>query len=179
MTQSKLLHVMPECFVDTNLIEYLLNAGVNHQHCCSKVVGQLKSTFANRFAIGIIDKDKVQLGYIRECDMIAQTEHLTLMKHRERHHYLITITPAVDKFVLDCAREQNVNVTQFDLPCELQQFTKETKKVSSNADSRFKSLFAAIQNNSEIHVLKMALTHLCEHKYESDDAYLCEVFVGH
>ena len=48
---------MPECFVDTNLIEYLLNAGVNHQHCCSKVVGQLKSTFADKFAIGIINKD--------------------------------------------------------------------------------------------------------------------------
>ena len=79
MKQNKLLHVMPECFVDTNLIEYLLNAGVNHQHCCSKVVGQLKSTFADKFAIGIIDKDKVQLGYIQECDVIAQTEHFLKM----------------------------------------------------------------------------------------------------
>ena len=34
MKSSKLLYVIPECFVDTNLIEYLLNAGVNHQHCC-------------------------------------------------------------------------------------------------------------------------------------------------
>ena len=119
MKQNKLLHVMPECFVDTNLIEYLLNAGVNHQHCCSKVVGQLKSTFADKFAIGIIDKDKVQLGYIQECDVIAQTEHLTLMKHRERHQYLITIAPAIDKFVLDCAQEQMVDVKAFCLPDEL------------------------------------------------------------
>ena len=110
MKQNKILHIMPECFVDTNLIEYLLNAGVNHQHCCSKVVGQLNTTFADKFAIGIIDKDKVQLGYIRECNIIAQTEHLTLMKHRERHQYLITIAPAVDKFVLDCAKRQMVNV---------------------------------------------------------------------
>ena len=128
MKQNKLLHVMPECFVDTNLIEYLLNAGVNHQHCCSKVVGQLKSTFADKFAIGIIDKDKVQLGYIQECDIIAQTEHLTLMRHRERHQYLITIAPAVDKFVLDCARELMVDVTAFGLPSELMKFTKESKK---------------------------------------------------
>ena len=122
---------MPECFVDTNLIEYLLNAGVNHQHCCSKVVGQLKSTFADKFAIGIIDKDKVQLGYIQECDVIAQTEHLTLMKHRERHQYLITIAPAIDKFVLDCAQEQMVDVKAFGLPDELRRFTDETKRVSS------------------------------------------------
>ena len=86
---------MPECYVDTGLIEYLLSAGVNHHHCCAKVVGQLKTTFADRFAIGIIDKDKVQLGYIRECEAIVKTEHLTLMRHRSNHQYLITIAPAV------------------------------------------------------------------------------------
>ena len=48
MKPRKLLNVLPECYVDTNLIEYLLNAGVNHQHCCSKVVGQLKTTFAEK-----------------------------------------------------------------------------------------------------------------------------------
>lgn len=179
MKQNKLLHVMPECFVDTNLIEYLLNAGVNHQHCCSKVVGQLKSTFADKFAIGIIDKDKVQLGYIQECDVIAQTEHLTLMKHRERHQYLITIAPAVDKFVLDCAEEQMVDVEAFGLPSKLIKFTKESKSVSSNSDPRFKSLFAAIRNNSEIHFLEMALKYLCENQYSSDSAYLRELFIAH
>lgn len=179
MKQNKLLHVMPECFVDTNLIEYLLNAGVNHQHCCSKVVGQLKSTFADKFAIGIIDKDKVQLGYIQECDVIAQTEHLTLMKHRERHQYLITIAPAVDKFVLDCAEEQMVDVKDFGLPSELKRFTDESKRVSSNSDPRFKSLFAAIKNNSEIQSLKIALKYLCEKLYSSDSAYLRELFVAH
>lgn len=47
---------MPECYVDTNLIEYLVKAGVNHQHSCTKVVGLLKNNFADKFAIGIIDK---------------------------------------------------------------------------------------------------------------------------
>ena len=176
MKRNKLLHVMPECFVDTNLIEYLLNAGVNHQHCCSKVVGQLKSTFADKFAIGIIDKDKVQLGYIQECDTIGQTEHLTLMKHRERYQYLITIAPAVDKFVLDCAEEQNVNVEDFGFSRELKRFTDETKKVSSNSDPRFKALFAAIKDNDEIHSLKMSLHYLCEHKYSSDREQLRRFF---
>lgn len=179
MKQNKLLHVMPECFVDTNLIEYLLNAGVNHQHCCSKVVGQLKSTFADKFAIGIIDKDKVQLGYIQECDVIAQTEHLTLMKHRERHQYLITIAPAVDKFVLDCAQEQKVDVKTFGLPSEFKEFADESKRVSSNSDPRFKSLFAAIKNNNEIHSLKMALKYLCRNQYSSNCTYLRELFVAY
>lgn len=92
MKQKRILEVMPECYVDTNLIEYLLNAGVNHQHCCSKVIGQLNTTFAERFAVGIIDKDKVELGYIKECEPIAKTPHLTLLKHKERCQYLITIS---------------------------------------------------------------------------------------
>lgn len=179
MKQNRLLHVMPECFVDTNLIEYLLNAGVNHQHCCSKVVGQLNSTFEDRFAIGIIDKDKVQLGYIRECDIIAQNGHLTLMKHRSRPQYLITIAPAVDKFVLDCAEEQSVDPQTYGLPSELKKFTEVSKSVSSNSDPRFKSLFAAIKDNNEIRSLKMALKYLCDNSYTSDSERLGEIFVGH
>ena len=178
MKQNKLLYIMPECFVDTNLIEYLLNSGVNHQHCCSKVVGQLNSTFADKFAIGIIDKDNVQLGYIRECDTIAQTEHLTLMKHRERHQYLITIAPAVDKFVLDSAEEQKVDVGAFGLPSELKEFTDESKRVSSNSDPRFKSLFAVIKDNCEIRSLKKTLKYLCDNKYSSDSEQLRKIFVG-
>ena len=141
-------------------------------------MGQLNSTFADRFAIGIIDKDKVQLGYVKECAIIAKTEHITLMKHRSRHQYLFTIAPAVDKFVLDCAEEQMVDVKAFGLPDELKRFTDETKRVSSNSDPRFKSLFAAIKNNSEIHTLKMALKYLCENQYSSDSAYLRELFVA-
>lgn len=178
MKRNKLLDVMPECYVDTSLIEYLLSAGVNHQHCCSKVVGQLNSTFAGKFAIGIIDKDKVQLGYIQDCDVIARTKHLTLMKHRERPQYLITIAPAIDGFVLDCAAEQGVDTETFGIPSELDKFTKLSKNVASNADPRFKSLFAAIKDNSEIHSLKLALKYLCDKKYTSDSECLREMFRG-
>ena len=82
MKSKKLLNVLPECYVDTNLIEYLLDACVNHQHSCSKVVGQLKTTFNDKFAVGIIDKDKVELGYIKECIEIANTKYLTILKHK-------------------------------------------------------------------------------------------------
>lgn len=61
----KLLNIIPECYVDTNLIEYLTNAQVNHQHSCTKVVGLLNTRFKDQFSIGIIDKDKVEMGYIK------------------------------------------------------------------------------------------------------------------
>ena len=55
-------NIMPECYVDTNLIEYLIGDTVSHQHCCSKVVGTMKGRFADRFAVGIIDEDKVEMA---------------------------------------------------------------------------------------------------------------------
>ena len=176
MKQPKLLNILPECFVDTNLMEYLLKAGVNHQHCCSQVVNKLKTEFADKFAVGIIDKDKVELGYIKECDEIAATQHLTLMKHKDKSQYLITIAPAVDGFILDCAKEQGIDTADFDIPSELKAFTKISKSTTSNTDQRFKSLFKAIKDNNEIRNLKDSLKYLCDNEYNVNIEILKETF---
>lgn len=170
------LNIIPECYIDTNLIEYLLQAGVNHQHCCSKVINQLKTTFSDRFAIGIIDKDKVELGYIKECDELATTTHLTLMKHKTQHQYLITIKPAIDRFILDCAKEQGVDTKNFELPSTLRDFTKITKSITSNTDTRFKSLFEAIQENREICNLRNTLQYLCNNTYNANSDEIKDMF---
>lgn len=168
MKQRKLLNVLPECYVDTNLIEYLLDAGVNHQHSCSKVVGQLNTTFADSFAVGIIDKDKVELGYVKECNLIANTEHLILLRHNTRPQYLVMVSPAIDGFILDCARKEGVDPQIFGIPADLKGFTRVSKAVTSNTDPRFKKLFALLKENSEISALCSALRYLCENKYNVD-----------
>lgn len=176
MSRDRFLNVIPECYVDTNLIEYLLNAGVNHQHCCSKVVGLLKGTFKDRFAVGIIDRDKKALGYMAECFTLAETEHLALMKHRDLPQYLVAVSPAIDGFILDCAAEQEVNLADFDLSDELSEFIKKSKSVTSNRDVRFKELFKAIKDNGEIRNLKLALKYLCENEYDADEEVLKRIF---
>lgn len=174
----KTLFVLPECYVDTNLIEFLLGANVNHQHSCSQVVGQLSGTFADRFAVGIIDRDKKELPYLKECQPLAQTEHLTLLKHRVRSQYLITVHPAIDRFLLDCASVLGVDVADYGLPPTLKEFTQETKTVTSNKDPRFKRLFAALLGHPEIRALKASLAYLCENQYRSDDDRLPCIFAG-
>ena len=176
MKPRKLLNVLPECYVDTNLIEYLLDAGVNHQHSCSKVVGQLNTTFADSFAVGIIDKDKVELGYVKECVMIAKTEHLTLLRHNTRPQYLVMVAPAIDGFILDCAKQEGVDPQAFGIPSDLKGFTQESKAVTSNTDPRFKRLFAALRDNVEITVLRTTLHYLCENKYNTDLEMLKSLF---
>lgn len=177
MKPRKLLNVLPECYVDTNLIEYLLDAGVNHQHSCSRVVGQLNTTFADSFAVGIIDKDKVELGYVKECETITNTEHLILLRHNTRPQYLVMVSPAIDGFILDCAHKDGVDPQAFGIPADLKGFTQQSKAVTSNTDLRFKRLFAALSGNVEITALRTTLNYLCEYKYNADIKVLKSLFI--
>jgi hypothetical protein len=161
-------NIIPECYADTNLIEYLVNGTVNHQHCCNKVVGTLRNTFRDRFAIGIIDRDKIVLEYLNQCDTVASSEHLVVWKHRSLPHFLITIQPAIDGFLLACAKEQDVDPKAFGLPSTLRDFLKRTKKTTSSKDSNLRQLIKAIRENDEIKKLKSTLQYLKEKTYQSD-----------
>ena len=105
-------HIVPECYIDTNLVEYLLDSqGVNHQKGCNAVAKKmLESNLKDQFCIGIIDNDKRQHSYVSEFTEIAHTQHITLLKHKERPHYFVRISPAMDQFILDCAAEQGINL---------------------------------------------------------------------
>ena len=60
------LRIIPECYVDTNLVSALLGGiGVNHQKSCNKVVGRMKDKYGDDFAVGIIDNDKRRPGYLK------------------------------------------------------------------------------------------------------------------
>ncbi len=59
--------IIPECYIDTNLVETLsCRDGCNHQKGCNQVAKIMKEKFADRFAVGIIDADKRTPGYLRE-----------------------------------------------------------------------------------------------------------------
>lgn len=162
-------YILPECYVDTNLIEYLTHGNVNHQQGCNQVVGKLKKIFSDRFAIGIIDKDKVGVGYMLNCSEVVSTKHLCILRHKVFPHYLITVSPAIDRFLLDCAKEEGVSLEDFGLLYRLKEFTKQTKKNTSNKDPRFRDLIIAIKNNKEIVFLGKALNYLQANQYTSKE----------
>lgn len=165
------LFIVPECYVDTNLVESLLTTeGVNHQKGCYAVANTMKGRVLNEtFAVGVIDFDteKTQPTYVHEFSEIAHTAHILLLKHTTKPHYLVMIKPAMDQFILDCAKEQGVNMSDFDLASDLEGFKKQTKTVDSKYDIRFKKLFKAIRHNSEMVILHNVLNYLKDHRYKS------------
>ena len=75
------LSVIPECFVDTNLISCLLGGiGVNHQKGCTRVTGVMEKLLSDRFAIGVIDADKVTPGYLANFRKVAGLQHISVYK---------------------------------------------------------------------------------------------------
>lgn len=173
----KNLFFIPECFVDTNLIKTLLNVNdVNHQMGCNHVCKVMKEKFDDNFAVGIIDYDKKRPKYVDEFDEIASSEHLTLLKHSNKPHYIIFVKPAVEGFILSCVENLGVNMNDYDLSGDIEGLKKITKNVNSDRDPRFKKLFHSLEYGTEMSVLKNVLNHLKDNIYKSDAEVLKRFF---
>jgi len=72
-----IIDILPECFVDTNVVNSLLslpaNASANHCHSCNKVGDAMsRGRIADQFALGVIDNDKRQHGYMKEFHSVRR-----------------------------------------------------------------------------------------------------------
>ena len=175
---ERLLYIIPECYVDTNLISTLVNAAVNHQKCCTKVTETLNKRFSDNFAVGIIDRDKVEPKYVNEFQLVAEHGHLQLLRHKTRPHYLLTISPAVEMLIIDSAAEIGLDLKEYGLSSDLNQLKKLTKKVSSNTDKTFTRLFKNLGASSDFSVMTKTLNYLIDNKFKSKEDELGKIFKG-
>lgn len=166
------LAIIPECYVDTNLIETLVppQRGYNHQKGCGTVTKVMQKDFADSFAIGIIDKDKHQVDYLKEFETVSEIGSLTLHKHPQKHHYIIQISPAIERFLMDAASGTGISLSDYSLPDVLGSLTKVSKSVNSKTDNRFKKLVKAIRKVGwpEFTTLVNWITYLTAFGYDSD-----------
>lgn len=175
---NRVNNIFPECYVDTNILKTLLRLdGVNHQHGCSKVMsGMKKGKFAEGLAIGVIDDDKRKTYDYRDFHELAKSEHLTLMKHKERHHYLIFVCKAAEDFLLSCAKELQLDLSQYDLPSTLEELKEVTKNTESDKDTRIRRLVNALRDSSEMSRLDRTVNYLQDKQYAVDVKELTAVF---
>ena len=171
------LSIVPECFVDTNLIETLVpptGKGYNHQKGCGTVGRTMQKGLANEFALGIIDKDKKELDYLKEFDEVINKGSLVLHKHKAKHHYFIQIQPAVERFILAAATSVGISVEDYELPADLENFKKETKTEQSKKDPRFKKLFKAIKMRGATDFITLScwVEYLKNNPYSADLEFL-------
>ncbi len=147
------LSIMTECFADTLMIETFLPSKkrYNHKHSCYQVekemvTGKLK----DKFAVGIIDKDKKRIKYLDEFDIIDKVENSLILwahKNDDKHHYFIQIDTALEKWIVNiCTKE---NISQEEISFDLEELKKYTKKQSSIKNESLKLLFEQMKSKTE------------------------------
>ncbi len=168
MPRNLSLDFIPECYIDTNLVETLLGGKVNHQYGCNNVVNKMTGKYEDVFAVGIIDNDKRKISYVDDFNKIGSSEHLILLKHKYRQHYIIKVSPAMEEFILSCAEECGIDLTEYGLSNELEGLMSFTKNVESEKDERFKKAFGAMMAAKEMEIFGDVLEYLNEKRYDCD-----------
>lgn len=170
---------MPECYIDTNLIETIVpperigsTCGYNHKRSCNKVVDEMLGKLKDDFAIGIVDRDKRPLSRTSEFkplikEQLTDKQNLELHKHSEKNHYLI-FHPPIEQWLLDEAKNVGISLSNYDLPTTLNGLINETKNEFSKKDPKFKCLFRELIKQNAIGINLLAkwvryLKYLKEH----------------
>ena len=167
-------NIMPECYIDTTLVESLLDADVNHKHNCNEVAKEMqKGKYKNEFAVGIIDNDKRKLSYIEDGFVkIGQTENLTFLKHRNKHQYIIKVGKehkAMETFIKANVDALGMKMEDFGLPSDLAKLIEQTKdSVSTQKDPRILKLCKTMRQSPEVAKLQDILAYLAANKYNVD-----------
>lgn len=167
------LAIISECYADTCLIETIISIQhCNHQKSCNKVSSTMQIKFKDRFAVGIIDKDKRQISYLNEFDLIGSKASLFFYKHTMHPHYIIQLSPAVEGFILESAREKNIKLSDYGFPETLGELTRITKQKSSKKDPDLKKLITDLKDATGIKLLTDLLEYLVPHRYDCDISVL-------
>ncbi|MCR5456019.1 MAG: hypothetical protein K6F33_13625 [Bacteroidales bacterium] len=175
----KQLDVYPECYVDTNFVGHILGGKVKHKSPCNEVAKAVNNS--DGFAIGIIDDDKrratMDAGFYKICPS-TPSDHITMFVHRDGKRFMFTINPAMDKFIMDAAKAQSVDLKQFGFSSTLAGFKKETKRVQAAEDSNLRKLFSRIEEYPEIQRFKNTLRYLTKKQYSADVEIAKKFFNG-
>ena len=162
----KQMNVFPECNVDTNLVGYILGGYVKHKSTCNEVAKAVNKS--NEFAIGIIDADKrmatLDSGF-EKYDSGYDLEHDTFNWLKQ---FMFTVKPAMDKFLLDAAKQLGINLRDAGYPSTLEAFKKETKRIQAAKDPKLRNLFAMIRDYEELQRFRNTLKYLMNKQYDVD-----------
>lgn len=165
--------IMPECYIDSMLVESLLDAKVSHKHSCNEVAKEMKTgKYKDVFAVGIIDNDKRKPSYTEEFDEIGQTDNLTFLKHKNKHQYLIEVGKehkAMETFIKANVKALGMKMEDFGLSSDLEVLTDTTKnRITTQKDPRIQKVCKAMRKSPEVATLKAVLDYLISNTYNAD-----------
>ena len=153
-------HIITECYVDTLIVKTLVppTKRYNHQKSCNNVLKSMREEFADKAALGIIDDDKYIPKDVKEEFILLKkhNEQLSIYKRKDKPHYIVKISKAAEDFILKNAEKCKIELSEFDLPSDLEGLKKRTKQANTLVDYDLKRLFSALKQNENSDFNKLA-----------------------
>jgi hypothetical protein len=144
-------HLMPECFLDTNLMETILppQKAYNHQKGCNDVVKLMAEKFQNRFALGVLDIDKDSFDKLRtkQFNFIDEKSNVKLYKHQSENHYLL-LHPNIERWLIKESKQVNLSLEYYHLSSDFEELKKLAKPATSKNNPRFKTVFEKLKEQN-------------------------------
>ena len=146
-------HIIPECHLDTLLIESVLASNdFNHKKGLPNVWKTMNKKFLDEAALCVIDNDKDKTEEFKHYSKLTKhNEHLSIYKHKAKAHYAIVLGSkhkAVEDFIIHNAERCGINLSDFHLPNKISGWTKAPKRAFvENNMPNLKRLFSAIKKN--------------------------------
>ena len=151
-------HILTECYVDTLLVKTLAppKKRYNHQKSCNNVLKTMREELADKAAFGIIDDDKTIRNFGNFSLLKKHNEQLSIYKHKDKPHYIVKISKAAEDFILKNAEKCNIDLSEYNLPSDLEGLKKRTKQANSLQDADLKRLFSELKQNQNSDFYKLA-----------------------
>lgn len=170
---------VPECYFDTVLFKRILQTDkrLKHTKGCYNVVNRFriingkKGDLYDSFGVGMVDKDKKELDFLNECSVLGITNNLLLWKHKERPHFVIQLTPPLERWVIEIMRSVNLSLEEFGYPSAPKALKKALKDdIDSENNEKLNKLINIIlsSGNQTVEVLKATLLHLRDENINAD-----------
>jgi hypothetical protein len=166
---------VPECYLDTNLVETILKATncVNHKKGNSNVVSGMETErLSDKFIVGIIDDDKVKLKGLEQYKEVERLSKngLRLFGHISKNHYIIQLSPAIERWLINECNKAGISLADYGFPDNVKGW-KNLKSRAQRNDEKFRELFRLMLRNEkcdEIIELKRWLEFFKENNYQTN-----------
>lgn len=168
------MHFVPECFFDTVLIKKLFqtNKRLVHRKGCNNVVNDLDSErLKELFAVAIIDKDKRELDYLKNCTVLYNENKIILWKHKDRLQFVIQLDPPIEDWLITILNENGLRIEDFGYDRDFKKLKKQIKEdIDNESDDKLNRLVNAVIKTDcyTIKKIKSILIYLKEKNYQTD-----------
>jgi hypothetical protein len=119
----------------------------------------------------MIDRDKKELNYLNECQVVVIYDNLILWKHKEKQHFIIQLNPPLEKWVTQILHSDNKTMEDFGYPKDFKKLKSALKEdIDDENDVKLNILLDAVLSSSNpvIKKLEKILLHLRDKTYEAD-----------